>query len=83
MAYLRLKNLTIGYRLPAAWMQSLKFQSARLYLSGENLFEIDHLTVPVDPESTDYKVGYGSGSWSFGRSYPFARTLSVGMQIQF
>ena len=83
MAYLRLKNLTIGYTLPAQWLQAIKFQSARVYVSGENLFEFDNMTIPVDPESTDYKPGYGSGSWSFGRSYPFSRTLSVGMQVNF
>ena len=83
MAYLRLKNLTIGYTLPSEWLQAVKFQSARVYLSGENLFEIDHMKIPVDPESTSYKTGYGDGSWSFGRSYPFARTLSVGMQVNF
>lgn len=83
MAYLRLKNLTIGYTLPSSWLQAISFQSARIYVSGENLFEFDNMTIPVDPESTDYKTDYGAGSWSFGRSYPFARTLSVGMQIQF
>ena len=83
MAYLRLKNLTVGYTLPSAWLQAISFQSARVYVSGENLFEFDNMTIPIDPESTDYKTGYGSGSWSFGRSYPFARTLSVGLQVQF
>lgn len=83
MAYLRLKNLTIGYTLPSEWLHAIKFQSARVYVSGENLFEFDNMTIPVDPESTDYKTGYGSGSWSFGRSYPFSRTLSVGMQLNF
>lgn len=83
MAYLRLKNLTIGYTLPSEWLQAVKFQSARVYLSGENLFEIDHMKIPVDPESTSYKTGYSGESWSFGRSYPFARTLSVGMQVNF
>ena len=83
MAYLRLKNLTIGYTLPSAWLQAINFTSARVYVSGENLFEFDKLTIPVDPESTAYKTGYNGESWSFGRSYPFARTLSVGMQINF
>ena len=83
MAYLRLKNLTFGYTLPSVWLQAIKFQSIRVYLSGENLFEFDKMTIPVDPESTDYKTGYGSGSWSFGRSYPFSRTLSAGIQVNF
>lgn len=83
MAYLRLKNITLGYKLPQSWMQAVKFTSARIYVSGENLFEFQNMTIPIDPESTDYKTGYGSGSWSFGRSYPYSRTFSVGMQLQF
>ncbi len=83
MAYLRLKNLTFGYMLPEAWMQKVKFQSVRVYVSGENLFEFDKMTIPLDPESTSYKVGVSGETWSFGRSYPFNRTLSFGMQVQF
>ncbi len=83
MAYLRLKNLTLGYTIPKNIVQKIQFSSVRIYASGENLFEIDNMTIPIDPESTDYKVGYGSGSWSFGRSYPFYRTLSFGLQFQF
>ena len=83
MAYLRCKNLTLGYTLPAALMRRVYFTSARVYMSAENLFEFDHMNIPVDPESTDYKSGFGSGSWSFGRSYPFARTISFGVQLVF
>ncbi len=83
MAYLRLKNLTVGYTLPSAWLQAIKFQSARIYVSGENLFEFDNMTIPVDPESTAYKADFTGESWSFGRSYPFSRTLSIGMQVNF
>ena len=64
-------------------MRRIYFTSARVYVSAENLFEFDHMKIPVDPESTDYKNGYGSGSWSFGRSYPFSRTLSFGVQLVF
>ncbi|SET13504.1 SusC/RagA family TonB-linked outer membrane protein [Prevotella sp. kh1p2] len=83
MAYLRCKNITVGYTVPATWLKKIYLTSARVYLSAENLFEFDDMKIPVDPESTDYKAGYGSGSWSFGRSYPYSRTLSFGMQIVF
>lgn len=84
MAYLRCKNITVGYTLPEQWLKKIYMQKIRVYFSAENLFEIDHLGgVPVDPESTDYKPGYGSGSWSFGRAYPYSRTLSFGLQATF
>ena len=84
MAYLRCKNLTVGYTLPDAWMKKIYMQKIRIYFSAENLFEITHLHgVPVDPEATDYKTGFGSGSWSFGRAYPYSRTVSFGLQATF
>lgn len=83
MSYLRCKNLTLGYSFPTKWMNKIYFQSARLYVSAENLFEFDNLKVPVDPESSEYKEGYGNSAWAFGRSYPYTRTMSFGMQIVF
>lgn len=84
MAYLRCKNITVGYTLPDKWLKKIYMQKIRVYFSAENLFEFDHLgNMPVDPEATDYKTGYGSGSWSFGRSYPYSRTLSFGLQATF
>ncbi len=84
MAYLRCKNITVGYTLPDKVLRKICLQKIRVYFSAENLFEFDHLNgMPIDPETTDYKTGYGSGSWSFGRSYPFSRTLSFGLQATF
>ena len=83
MAYLRCKNITVGYTLPKAWVSKASLESVRVYFSGENLFEFDDMHLPVDPESTAYKTGYGDNSWSFGRSYPFSRTISFGMQVTF
>ena len=83
MAYLRCKNMTIGYTLPKAWTSKASISNARIYMSAENLFEFDNMHLPVDPESTAYKEGTGDSTWSFGRSYPYSRTISFGMQIQF
>ena len=83
MSYLRCKNITVGYTLPTKWVQKAYFQSFRIYFSGENLFEFDNMKLPLDPESTNYKAGYGNSSWSFGRSYPYTRTLSFGVQAVF
>ena len=83
MAYLRCKNLTVGYTLPDVVMKKIALQSIRVYFSAENLFEFDHMKVPIDPESTQYKSGFGDSRWSFGRSYPYMRTLSFGVQAVF
>lgn len=83
LAYLRLKNLTVGYTLPEKVVSTVGIQSLRVYLSGENLFEIYNSKVPVDPEMTTLKSGAWSDDYSFGRTFPFSRMLSVGAQVRF
>ncbi len=83
-AYLRLKSLNIGYSLPQNILQKLLIQKARIYLNGENLFEFDKLGgVAIDPEIDWVKGSTANDSRSFGRSYPYRRTVSFGMQVEF
>jgi hypothetical protein len=76
MAYLRLKNLTIGYSLPARLAQKIKMEKARIYFSGENLFTKQSSHLPVDPE-----VNQKESNW--GRTFPYQKTVSFGVQITF
>lgn len=76
LAYLKLRNLTIGYTLPENWLQRIHVNKVRLYFSGENLHTWTKLeTDYIDPEQvmTD----------DTGRSYPVGRTFSFGAQISF
>ncbi|MDR3219401.1 MAG: TonB-dependent receptor [Dysgonamonadaceae bacterium] len=80
MAYCRLKNVTFGYSLPKSVLQKASIGKTRLYVSLENLFELDHLgNIPIDPE-TNTSTGDG-GTQGFGRIYPYVRTLSFGIQV--
>jgi TonB-linked SusC/RagA family outer membrane protein len=80
MSYCRVKNVTLGYTFPENWMRKIHLQKLRVYLSLENLFEFDHMgDVPIDPE-TQYKTGDGD---YLGRSYPYSRTTSFGVQVTF
>lgn len=47
--YLKLKNLTIGYTFPSAWMQKLSVQNLRIYATGENLLTVTKFK-GLDPE---------------------------------
>lgn len=77
LAYLRMKNLTVGYTLPADIAGRLHFEKIRIYFSGENLFEIAQRKIPIDAEITA-----GSSTSNFyGRTAPFSRTLSFGVQL--
>ena len=75
-AYLRLKNLTIGYTLP---IKSKALEKARIYFSGENLFYLSPLrraTKYIDPEVATTSV-------SEDLTYPYSRTFSFGVDITF
>ena len=84
LAYLRLKNLTIGYTIPAKITQKANIQKARVYFSGENLLTFDHLDGAMDPEALGgWNTTSGIDVSMAGRSTPFNRTLSFGVQVTF
>ena len=75
-AYLRLKNLTVGYTLP---IKSKAIDRARIYFSGENLFYLSPLrraTKYIDPEVATTSV-------SEDLTYPYSKTFSFGVDITF
>lgn len=82
MSYLRVKNITVGYTLPAAWTTKAYIQKARIYFSGENLFFIHqgNKGSNFDPEivTTEW-----SGANTIGRANPIPRTYSFGIQVTF
>ena len=79
MSYLRLKNITLGYTLPAALTQKIYIQRARIYFSGNNLFLLHKgHDLPVDPE---VNTGEGENYGGWGRTAPITRTFSFGVQV--
>ena len=75
-AYLRLKNLTLGYTLP---IKAKAIERARVYFSGENLFYISPLRKAcktIDPEVATTSATNDS-------MYPYSRTFSIGVDITF
>ena len=77
LSYLRVKNITIGYSLPDKWISRANLTKARVYFSGENLFEFSQKKIPIDPEITA-----GSATSNFyGRTAPFERIISFGVQL--
>lgn len=74
-AYLRIKNITVGYTLPKLLTQKVNIERARIFLSGENIAEWSELSKYFDPEAvTDNGDGY---------AYPFQRRYSLGINIDF
>jgi len=90
MAYLRLKNITLGYTLPRQLTRKATIEKVRIYGSILNPFDIinHNQGTGIDPEvSTGTGTGAGySGSTanaSWGRAEPIYRTYSVGLQVEF
>ncbi|HEV7379967.1 MAG TPA: TonB-dependent receptor, partial [Dyadobacter sp.] len=86
-AYLRLKNLTVGYTLPSRLTERVKIARMRVYASGENLGEISKVKKFFDPESITDNVDKADPTKStasgWGYAYPFQRRYSFGLEIQF
>jgi TonB-linked SusC/RagA family outer membrane protein len=74
-AYLRLKNLQIGYTLPPGLTKRLGGQKFRVYASGENLVTWTKLAKMFDPETVD-----GGTDQSV---YPLSKVLSLGLSVTF
>ena len=87
-AYLRLKNLQIGWNLPQKWLKPLKLTSASIYFSGENLFtwspmykytrDFDVITVTQKSDSDISSSNKGDGF-----NYPTMRTFSIGLSVKY
>ena len=90
MSYLRFKQLTVGYTLPAAITKKALIQKARLYFSAENLCMLHNgmKGTGIDPEiGSSHNATYFNTSANvnqdFGRVTPMPRTFSFGMQVTF
>lgn len=73
-SYVRLKNFTLGYNLPMAWVRKVSLSKVQIYFSGENLWEHSKVKGPYDPESASKKGEM---------VYPFQRSYSIGVNMTF
>ena len=83
LAYLRLKNLTVGYTLPQKWTRKATIEKVRIYASFNNLADLVNHTAQYgfDPEVSS---GSGTGSFgngTYGRVEPLMRSYSFGLQV--
>ncbi|WP_246581398.1 SusC/RagA family TonB-linked outer membrane protein [Echinicola shivajiensis] len=87
IAYLRMKNIQIGYNLPEHVASKFKMGGARVYLSGENLLSWSPLydvTKNLDVESTGPSdLTLTSGTSGNGNNYPILKSVTLGLSITF
>lgn len=71
-AYIRLKNLQLGYTLPKSILAKTPFTRVRMYVSGSNLLTFSKLPSDIDPESP-----------GDSRYYPQVKTFTFGFNFDF
>lgn len=84
-SYLRLKNVMLGYTVPAAVLQRAGITSIRLYASAQNLFTITKYS-GMDPELYTNENLAGAGDLANGidmGTYPPSRMFTFGLQLSF
>ncbi|RGP17148.1 SusC/RagA family TonB-linked outer membrane protein [Parabacteroides gordonii] len=74
-SFLKLANIEIGYRLPDHILKAAHMESARIYLSGQNLLTIkkgwgDNAFTGADPETPNF-------------AYPVPRAFTFGINVSF
>jgi TonB-linked SusC/RagA family outer membrane protein len=76
LAYIRLKNLTVGYTFPVSLLKKVRAERLRIYFSGANIFTATKLeTKYIDPEQASAETN--------GRVYPFFKTFAFGLNVGF
>ncbi|MFC3562433.1 SusC/RagA family TonB-linked outer membrane protein [Pedobacter jamesrossensis] len=79
-SFLRLRNVELGYSLPAKLISKANVSSARLYFSGQNLFTITKYS-GLDPDvvgaNPNLEPGVDNGN------YPSSRIISFGLSVGF
>ena len=83
MAYLRLKNLTVGYTLPQHLTRKATIEKVRIYASFNNLCDLINHTAQYgfDPEVSSGRGTGGFGNGTYGRVEPLMRSYSFGLQV--
>lgn len=80
-SFLRIKNVSLGYNFPKTMLRKTGIKTARLYVSGQNLYTFTTYT-GMDPE-VNY---YGNDNIIQGTdffTYPQSRTIMVGLNVGF
>jgi hypothetical protein len=73
-SYLRLKNLQLGYNIPASFANRLKLSFLNVYVSASNLLTFSKLNEwNLDPEVPSGRATY----------YPQTSMLTFGLNVQF
>ncbi|WP_210419382.1 TonB-dependent receptor [Pedobacter sp. KBS0701] len=80
-SFLRIQNVSLGYRVPASWIRKFKFSNLKVYSSVQNLYTFTKYK-GYDPEIGAMNQSAILNNIDLGR-YPIARTITFGINAQF
>ncbi len=72
-AFVRLKNVTLGYTLPKSLTERMKSKEVRFYVNAQNLLTFSKAYEGYDPEN----------AVSNGSFYPLMKTFTFGVNVNF
>ncbi|GAB4022023.1 TonB-dependent receptor [Spirosoma koreense] len=79
-SYLRIQNVSLGYRLPTALLNKIRLQQIRIYVSAQNLYTFTNY-LNYNPEVSNFESPLSAGI-DYG-AYPLARTFTFGINLGF
>jgi hypothetical protein len=80
-SYLRVQTLTLGYNFSETLTRNLHLQNLRLYVTGQNLLTLTNDYPGFDPATSS--EGYGLAKGGDFSGYPLARSVIVGLNVNF
>lgn len=87
MSYLRIKNIMLGYSLPASLLNRVGVNTLRVYASLENMVTWDNLNgLPIDPEAISGYSMWNLSNYNLSRTgvgVPAFKSVSFGVQLNF
>lgn len=79
-SYVKLRELTLGYQIPATLLSRVKIQSAKISLVGRNVLMLFKNTPHIDPEAD--RFGANSQGFAYGE-LPSSRSIGVNLNLAF
>ncbi len=80
-SFIRIKNITLGYNFPKAWLNRVKFKNLRVYASTQNLYTWSNYS-GFDPEIGSFNQNPLINGVENGR-YPISRSYTFGLNANF
>lgn len=81
-AYMRLKNIQLGYTFDERWTKVIGVPKLKVYVNAQNLLTFSKNRF-IDPESTEFGGNMNTSGANSARNYPSLRYFGFGIDVSF